>query len=267
VDRMSIKKRDQCLSAAPISVNSPPESTVVLGQPMVINANANKGDKVHVLCYIPTGRYLKNNAQAYMASRTSTTPFLKGLSETWDIIPNNASLWRWRRIVVSSKQYLGLPGQFGTMSAESTQTSSSSRPMVDLSQGTSTGNWVAVYDVVQDFLFLGVKTTDWIDQMVAPVDKNRFTVHSDSLRTIGSGNDFARPKICKTWTPFNKTLRYDDEENGNSITTVSNSVQDKRGMGNVYVFDLFSCPTPVTASPNDSTLSLNVNSTLYWHEK
>lgn len=228
------------------------------------NTTNTSANGVHMIAFAPSVRGLVPNNYAYVSARTATRTFVKGIAETYQIIPSDASAWEWRRIVVSLKG--GFNTNLAIVEAIGAQfaTNTTMRYMKDLTGDTS-GPYLALWDAIQDILFRGVKVTDWLDQMGAPLDTSRVNVHSDRRRVISSGNDASKPRHVKTYVPINKTLQYDDEENGINISPSKFSVESKIGIGDVYVFDMFACRAPINAT--SSQLQVGSTQTYYWHEK
>jgi len=266
---MSRKKRDTLISAAAPGTNPPPATlftgTGIRINPITINTNANG---VHHLLYCPTAKYMVPNNASYLPRRTATRTYVKGISETWTVAPADQSTWWWRRICFSIKG-LYQNQNFTVMSRISSETSASSgssRKLLDLT-GESTGIYQSVYDTLQELIFQGVKTTDWTDVMLAKLDKTRINVHYDKRMTISSGNDRPRPIVKKLYHPINKTVQYDDQENGLDIGPAPYSVESKQGTGDIFILDLFSCKAPDATDATKSGLNLECQSTYYWHEK
>jgi len=263
---MSHKKRDTMQSAAGVGLNPSPASAPLANQPLTLGATTTNpsANNTHMVAYSPSIRTLTPNNYAYMSARTATRTFVKGLAETYRIVPSDASAWEWRRIVVSVKgKFGGTPTtieQIGAQFANNT----TYRYMKDLTGDTS-GNYQVLWDAIQDILFRGVKTIDWGSQMTAPVDTARVTLISDKRRMITSQNDAVRPREVKTYIPINKTLQYDDEENGTIISPSKVAVESKIGIGDIYVFDMFACPAPINVA--SSQLQIVSTQTYYWHEK
>lgn len=273
---LSNKKHDIYVSSAAVADNAGPSAAVVSGQFYGMYAqpqNRNYGD-VHAFLHVPTHKYLATLPDHYIASRTSTRPYLKGFKEVYRITPSDASVWWHRRITFACK---GNPffkqgdsnGLINTVGAESSPpTSVSSRPFRDLSNEVS-GQYQQAYDKLMNYLYDGVFTTDWRDPFTAATDKTRLTILSDRFQRIVSGNQTPSPVHRKHYTPINKTVQYDDEQNGLLMSSNPISTDAKPGLGDIYVFDLFGCPAPITsgAAPGASTLLVSSTSTLYWHEK
>lgn len=266
MDKMATKKRDIMVSIAAQGTNPSPTAAASVGNlrisAAVTNAAANG---VHMTLFSPTYRYLQPNNAAYIAFRTSSRPFIKGIAETYAFLPNDGSVWYHRRIVVATKfQFTADAATLQGIGAQSGPGAVSYRRFSDLT-GQASGAYQQMWDVVQDQLFQGVKLTDWTDQMTAKVDNTRFTVLADKRYALTSGNAAPRPYFKKHYTKIEKTVVYDDEENGTSITPSPFSVDSKPGIGNVFVFDLFEAPVPIDTVT--STLAITSTQTLYWHEK
>ena len=130
----------------------------------------------------------------------------------------------------------------------------SSRVMRDLS-GETTGNYQQAISNIYGLIFKGLDNLDWIDPMTAATDNTRCTIISDRNRTIRSGNAAGVNRITKTYIPINKTLVYDDEENGISMTPAAQTVGSKQGMGDMYIVDFFVCGAPVDPVGSSSPLA------------
>lgn len=270
IDMLSRKKRDTMLSIAAPGTN--PQPNVTPSVPTIrINASTTTTTflaGVHTFCFIPSQRFLVPNNADFVAARTSTRPYYVGLKERYTLVPNDASLWWHRRIVFASKtQYfestVGLATN-GVVAAQPDATTTTTRKFRDMSSDLSSTYSTVATALVTD-IFLGIYTTDWNDPMRAALDKARITVLSDRLVTVKSNNDSPAPKICRHYTPIKKTLVYQDEENGNTMSVSPFSVNSKAGIGNIYVIDLFECPAPIGTTT--SALTISSEQTLYWHEK
>lgn len=263
---MSQKKRDTMQSAAPTGVNPSPAATALNGQALVLSSVTTNSSAfgIHMLAFSPSVRNLIPNNYAYVAARTATRTYVKGISETYRLVPSDASCWEWRRIVCSIKGGFGRSNSDIELIGAQYSTNPTQRYLKDIT-GDTTGPYTQMWDAVQDILFRGVKTTDWTDQMTAPVDTARVTLHSDKRRTLFSSNDAPRPRLVKTYVPINKTIQYDDEENGISITPSKFAVESKIGIGDIYIFDMLTCRAPISATT--SQLQVVSTQTYYWHEK
>lgn len=117
---------------------------------------------------------------------------------------------------------------------------------------------------IHAILFRGAVNQDWVDPQTAQVDTTRVDLISDKRMTIRSGNASGTVKDVTMWHPYNHNLVYDDDEAGAGETSMYLSVQDKRGNGDMLIYDLFTAGTGGTSS---DVLQLTSTSTLYWHEK
>lgn len=264
---MSIKKRDTMLSASGSGVNPSPGATPQVDLPFVLGPIPTYllADKVHVMAFCPSYRWASANGPQTIASRTNARTYVKGISETYQLVPQDASSWEWRRICVSVKGLLSLsPDTLQLIGAQFTAGNTTYRYFKDLTGDTS-GAYITLWERIQSWLFIGTKGTDWNDQMTAKLDRARFNVHSDVMRRISSHNDSSSPRTVKTYVPINKTIQYDDEENGISMSTLPYSTQNKIGLGDIYIFDLFSVRAPINGT--SSQLQVRSSMTYYWHEK
>lgn len=280
---ISTKKRDTYLSFGNQIPNTDPSTgtAYVDGYSRIYSTTTNtnpnfgaNGVGTHMFVHCPTWRYLKNGGQQFQAARTSTNPYYKGFSDVMRLVPNDGSTWFWRRIAFCTKSRLGSVAVQNNIGAEAgSNVTASQRRLVDLTSQAPTsptpGDYQTLYDVITDVLFQGVFTIDWQDHMEAPLDKTRVDVKYDRRMRISSGNASGAPRIRKMWLPINKTCTYDDEENGTVMTPSPTSTLDKRGMGNLYIIDLFQCPQPVVggSTTGSSMLQISSQSTMYWHEK
>jgi len=247
------------------SGNNPDPSGLTSGTQVNLRSTTVDGTGVHVLLFSPSHRFLVPNNAAYQAYRTSTRPFMKGYSETVTLVPNDNSVWWHRRVVFTLKAPLGVtPTIQANLGAQATAGAVSTRILRDLS-GQTTGQYAETNVQLQSILFDGTVNVDWVNIQTAKLDQTRVTILSDRRTTLSSGNNLARPRRIKFWHPINKTLVYDDDENGLSMTPSPVSVQSKPGCGNVYVVDFLTCTAPANGA--ESTIGINMASTLYWHEK
>lgn len=267
-DRMSTKKRDTMLSAAPTTGPNPsPGSPPIPNQFIAFRSITTNtiADNVHMTMFCPSWRYLQIDNANQVARRTASSTFVKGISETYQITPTDQAAWEWRRIAISVKGRMDLlVDTMSTIGAQFGPTNLTQRFFKDLT-GDTTGTYNIIWDKVQQYLFRGIKGTDWADQMTAKLDTTRVNVHSDVMRLISSNNDTSRPRTVKTYIPINKTIVYDDEENGTQMSVSPCSVTSKPGLGDIYIFDLFTCRAPL----NDPATQIQIKSsmTYYWHEK
>lgn len=266
INMLAKKKRDSTLSTAGTGNNPAPTAAVDVRPIRMLPSTVSAYHAgIHVLVFSPTFRWLQPNNADYVAQRTTTRPFYKGFAETFDVTTNDGSMWIWRRIAFSTKDVALIPLLVrANIAAQATSSSSTNRPMRDLS-GEGTGNYQQGLTNMYALIFKGIDQTDWVNPMTATTDNSRCNIISDKKYRIRSGNAAGVSRIVRTYIPLNKTLVYDDEENGVGMTSSSQTVTSKAGMGDMFVADFFSCEAPV--DPAGSVLSVSSSSTTYWHEK
>lgn len=253
------------VSSASAVANADPISPVVAGQGPTILANGIK-DGISLFYFNPTYRFLKPNNASYVSQRTSSRLWLKGISETLSFIPNDGSTWIWRRYILRVKNQFSDDAITNSLiGAESTTGANTTRKWRNYAVASSQETINATYDRIQEQVYMGVKTTDWSNQMNAKLDNTKFDVIYDKTTHLRSGNQAGAPRRIRRYHPLNCSIQYDDEENGLSITPSPTSVNSKLGKGNIFIFDLFTCPAPINATTTQ--LAMGSNCTLYWHEK
>lgn len=233
--------------------------------------NAGNGNNISLFC--TTAMDLNNsvnnpNVISQQASRTATTCYIRGFSEKIRIQTSSGIPWFWRRICFRARgqMFAGF-----SPSDTPTQTNGGATSYTETSNGmqrlyfnlTINASNQTLYNI-QQVLFRGQFNSDWVDPQTAAVDTTRVDLVSDNRMTIRSGNQAGTVKDVTMWHPYNHNLVYDDDESGAAEATTYLSVQDKRGNGDMYIFDLFTAGTGGTAS---DVLQLTSTSTLYWHEK
>lgn len=260
------KKRDTYLSGAAEGENPDPSSVINRGQPLTISQSTLLGSqRIHFTLYNATHRFLVPNNYAYAASRTATRTYAVGLKEIYRMIPTSNEVWWHRRVVFSYKSALGPTSIQNDLGVQASSVATTVRPFRDLSgEKTTNGPYQTLAAQAYDYIFKGTGGVDWGDPMRAPIDKSRINLHSDSFRRFSSGNDVPNPKIVRHYTKINRSVVYDDEENGTDVTPSPFSVDSKPGIGNIFVADFFHCPAP---GDPDTALQVSSSSTYYWHEK
>lgn len=252
---------------SPGGLNPDPAAGTTPGKHPSLGYSTIDGTNAHVILFNPTHRWLVPNNASYQSYRTSSRPYIRGLSERVELTPNDGSTWWWRRVVFAVKtRVTPTAGVEASIGAQSTSSATSFRQVRDLS-GAIAGDYQTTNAAMQDVLFEGIQGVDYLGPMSAKLDRTRVTVLKDVSRTISSGNQVGRPRVVRDWTSVNKTLVYDDQENGLSMNPSPVSVNSKAGIGNIYVVDFISCPNPANAVANGTAMTFNPASTLYWHER
>lgn len=210
--------------------------------------------------YMPSARAFSTTDYAE-SHRTKQSTFSVGYKEAVSINCTTGGIWKWRRVVFSTKD-AAFYNQVGD-----------NLPWTDLSTG-DVGSMArsisllpaAQYIRIRDLLFDGQEGTDWSDVFIAKVDTTRVTLHSDKVVTINPGNESGKAMTRKYWYPTRKNLVYDDDEAGLSKGVSYTSVGSKLGMGNLLVYDVVTLVIPA-AGPTPASLLFAPEGTYYWHER
>lgn len=220
--------------------------------------------------WLPTGRDLAQfsgpaGSVVQEAMRTATTCYMRGLAENIRVSTSSGLPWMWRRICFKFRG-----PQFYSVAGQDTPTQPWT-PWLETSNGygrewfnMAVNNQPNTLNIINSFLFKGTQGVDWNDILIAPLDNRRVDVAYDKYRRVTSGNASGQLRDYKVWHPMNKNLVYGDDEFGEAETTAFTSVQDKRGMGDYYVLDLF---VPGVGGTSTDILAVSSTASLYWHEK
>lgn len=244
--------------------------TVALSNLYINGGGASTVNTQGYVLFCPTARSLvqlggSSGTVVQDAMRTSRTVYMRGLSEHLRIQTNSPAPWLWRRICFAAKG-----NAFRTyVSADTPNTTNLS--YAELSSGyvrlainqvvNAAPNTTTVFNSI---IFKGSQGVDWNDPILAPVDTARVDLKYDKTRRLTSGNQSGMFKETKLWHPMNKNLTYQDDEYGEQMTSSVFSVDDKRGMGDYYVLDLFSS---LLGTSTSDILAVTYQASLYWHEK
>jgi len=190
------------------------------------------------------------------ATRSSTTCFMRGISERIEIQVDDGLPWQWRRICFTAKGLQLITTQSDTFGLWAETPGGYQRVVNQLVGDNNTA--------IESYIFKGVKNADWVDPLTAPLDNSRISVKYDKTITIASGNEDGVIRKYNRWMPMNHNLVYDDDEAGGGKAGDRFSVQGKAGMGDYYIMDYF---RPRDGSNGDNHLQFAPQATLYWHEK
>jgi len=190
------------------------------------------------------------------ATRTSSTCFMRGLSEKVELQITDGMPWQWRRICFTAKGLQLLITESATFKLNFENSSGYQRVVNQMTGLNRTA--------VENYMFKGREQKDWYDPLTAPLDPTRITVKYDKTITIASGNEQGAIRKYSRWMPMNHNLVYDDDEDGGGVDADHYSVQGKAGMGDYYIVDYF---RPRDGSNSDNHLAFAPQATLYWHEK
>lgn len=196
------------------------------------------------------------------SARTATSCYMRGLNENIEISTSSGAPWQWRRICFTHRDASVLLGVNNPLIPYLETNNGFQRYMTNFTANDAGS--VSTHGAITRLIFKGTQNVDWNDIRTAPLDNTRIDVKYDKTTIISSGNANGRVKMFKRWHPMNKTLVYDDEENGEREDSNVFSVGDKRGMGDYYVIDFLQAG--MGAGTGDS-LNFSPTSTLYWHER
>ena len=195
------------------------------------------------------------------ATRTSQSCYIRGLAERIEINTNDGTPWQWRRIVFRMK---------GIRFFQAGQDETEDRLLYLRNGSDGYGRLVtdwsetSAVSTVNAFVFKGRQGDDWTSPNEAHVDTQRVSVMYDKTVHIRTGNDSGVTRIYRRWHPVNKNLVYNDDEAGSTEETSHFSTEGKRGCGDVYVMDLFTCSE---FAPNTARMNFKPQAALYWHER
>lgn len=251
----SRKKRDTMLSYGNITSAAPTGGTTYSANPSVL-----VGNQQYIIPWICTARNFSNatggaNIVINRSERTSTTCYMRGLSERIRIQTTNGMPWQWRRVCFTIK------GDAITQLATSTAVLFNETAPGGMRRSVT--NWANV-PFLPELMFRGTVNVDWNDYYSAPLDTTRIKVMYDRTRTIAAGNEEGCVRTYKMWHSMNKNLVYDDEETGDAENSSNFSTLGRQGMGDYYVVDFFLART---GAGTGDQLSFNPEASLYWHEK
>lgn len=253
----SKKKRDTMLPWTNMTPSSQSGSSTYTTSPAVITGGVSLAP---MFIWCATARDLTPNsgpaAPGYIATRTSTSCYMRGLSEKIEIQISDGLPWQWRRICFTAKGFVDELTVTGSFSVHN-ETSNGMQRTINQPTGINR-------TYIERYLFKGEVNVDWNDQMIAPVDRTRVTVMYDKTITIAAGNDSGSIRKYARYHPMNKTLVYDDDEKGDTEDSGYYSVGSKAGMGDYFVVDIF---RPRVGSSTSNQLLFSPSTTLYWHEK
>ncbi len=221
-----------------------------------------QGNNIYIIPWAATARPALNadgsaGQPIEEAVRTSTTCYMRGVKETISILSDTGAACKWRRICVR------LRGDF----LYSKETASTPLSLLQAQFGmvrtvTNWGNQASAINDMFRILFKGSRNVDWVDPMIAPTDNRRWDIVYDKTTNIQSPNEAGVYRTYNRWHPMNKNLVYDDDQDASEEEVRRWSVEGKQGMGDYYIIDFFSIN-----GTNEDQMSLQYNSTLYWHEK
>lgn len=268
LDVTSVKKRDNC---------QPYSNTLTAQQNYAAGGQVLTGGTTVEACFIycPTARRLTTVPRQVIGVRTASNCYYRGVKENVEIQVETGTPWQWRRICFTAKTLSAL-----IVSPDATFGGASGGGGTG---GTATNNWTyfsgptytarvinqlpggsAARTTLYSILFEGTQAVDWTDPLTAKTDQRRVNIKYDKTMTIASGNEEGVIRRYPRWHGMNKTLMYDDDESGDTMTQIPYSVSNKQGMGDYFIVDIF---RPRVGATTSDRLTFAPQSTVYWHEK
>lgn len=223
---------------------------------------AMTGDDIYGYVFACSAREWQDYDTIY--GRRRSLVFARGYTERSIFEVTNGTGWLWRRIVFATKHGFRREFPAGTLQLDISQHGYTRTAWNFLGGGTNAN---AAKDELEGMLFKGAAGADWVDRFSASVDSSRVQVIYDKVRQLRSGNSAGSFHNYKHWFPVNKNLRYDEDENsllaGGQKDKSPWSTEGNIGVGNVYVYDIFSC----AGADATSTLNWEPQGTWFWHER
>lgn len=243
----SVKKRDKmCLAL----VGSDGSVTAKASQVYNIGASTQQ-------LFISAASYKERINNSNEASRNQRQVYLRGIAERvrWETNASSAPMIV-RRMVVSGTPRIDLTTGVTNETTQPTHVVANGIHFIGLGTGEMNIN-------VAEVLFAGTFGRDWVDGAVAKIDARRWKIHSDKSYVVKSGNQSEAIMNRRFYDPINRTIQYDDEENGTDVNTSGWAAYSTQGhQQNVYIIYQVYNPSPSLIAP-----SLTLERTLYWHEK
>lgn len=242
-------------------------TAVGVSRPIAIGNAYVAATNVGVFVFCPTAMHLDGDSLVRnTAARTASTIYAKGISERIRIQTSSGIPWFHRRVCFTIKGNTA----FNTVQTGDTPTVSWA-PYVDTTNGMERlmlnediNNMAVTLGAQYGLLFKGTQGVDWNDTIIAPLDTARVSVKFDKTWTYQSGNANGVVRERKLWHGMNRNLAYDDDESGEGMITAYYSVDSKVGMGDYYIVDFFQAGQ---GGGSGDLISINMNSTMHWHEK
>nr|QJB18719.1 MAG: capsid protein [Genomoviridae sp.] len=249
----STKKRDNMLTWSNVAVPRTPPPNVT-----GVAATLQGGGAYYNLLWCPTAREKLINTNTPVSvddesTRATTVTFVKGLRERLSIQTNSSVPWTWRRIVFTMK---GAGAFFGSQPLNLLTSNGYARLIIEVT-GTS-------LTTLQDLVFDGRTGLDWRDPLDAKVDNSVISVKSDRTMVITPQTSSGAIKNFTRYYPIEKNLVYFEDEFGGNTTDGQYSVLGKQGMGDMLIYDIFA---PRGGASFSDQMTLDIQSTYYWHEK
>lgn len=237
------------------------------GQEVPGGATFTQAGLNHCIVWSPTCRGSTTSGgvrqtKFYEQTRTSALTYCVGVAETIRISTSGPGGWFWRRICFTAKG--------DEMYSEDRRVFTLSNSPVARITSDGVQRACLVSDNVmriREFIFRGRQQVDWFDVMTAPIDNNNVRPLYDKRTHIKSNNSAGHTTIRRLYHKMGHNLRYDEEEDGESMTEAYYAVEGRIGMGDYYIVDFFVADHEAEDTTPTPTLRFVPEATYYWHER
>lgn len=231
----------------------------------------NAGSRYWVYGWIATARngdYQSGGPRGIVnddATRTASKCYMRGLKEKIRIETQTGHPFLWRRICFKFTGTELITDNDGDAFNLWSETSAGFVRATTLLDGPGViAPTSDIWNKIATILFKGQVNVDWSELITAPLDRSRVKVAYDSTVRLTSGNAEGKIYSFSRWHPMNKTLQYNDDEEGGGKSMSFLSVNNRQSMGDYYVIDVFD--TGISGDESDA-LAFTPEATLYWHER
>lgn len=261
---MAARKCKDKMLGLPFTQDSPPASENP-GSALTLTGNSTWG-VIWNASGRSLGRFNPNGTSPVFpleADRGKSRTYFRGVSEKMSLETNSNAAWLHRRTVFldmgetirvnmppdTASTLLGREGYV--------------RPLwAVLNTAGATEPGATAWGEISDEIYDGQHSVDWSNIMTAKLDNQKVKVLYDRISRISSGNDRGTWKIRNFWHPVNRTIIYDDDQDGNEVNTSPWSAGTRQSAGDVIVMDIFTCADGEEADQ----LQVGSEATVYWHE-
>jgi len=213
--------------------------------------------------FMPSARRLCYDA-AGESTRLRQETYSVGYKERVEVNILGGGVWKWRRLVFTFK---GSALYDGDPSWNQPYHDKSMDPegcdMVRLINQPTSDQQQEIRRIVWD----GTEGLDWLSEFTAKSDTSRITPLYDRTFTFNPRNESGYSRTFRFWHRTRRNLIYDEDEQGGTPRGPGSyvSVQGKRGMGDLYVYDIVYLAVP--ASSGNASMQWSPEGTYYWHER
>lgn len=218
------------------------------------------GQNLYGFLFSPSARQPANATTPNAAERSKTRTYVRGFNERINFRTDSGETWRWRRIVFSTTG-LGSSLSDSRVTNFYDGTNGHARSLLNLRSGSFSSD----LDLVYGTIFEGTRSVDWANPLTAKVDRSKVKIWADQIFAIQSNNSRGTDRNFKFWYPINKTLVYDEDEEGANNKFYSRWSDGRMGngrVGDIFIFDILSS----NENASGDTAIFTPHCTYYWHE-